>query len=109
MFTFKMKSDWVVNNKSRIIKVEKAIEALEANVEKLFAHRKCANYNFHKEVELFAGTPEEYHALCYKHEEEIRKINADIENGKCRLNRMSEVAMKLIRHERFIWALPHTW
>lgn len=109
MLTFKQKSDWVVRNKSRIIKVEKAIEVLEAKVDQLFAHRKCVNSDFHKSVEKFVGTPEEYHSMCYKHEEEVRKINADIDVGKCQLERLDDVAMKLIRHEKTIFALPHTW
>lgn len=109
MLTFEMKSNWVVNNKSRFIKVEKAIEALEAKVEQLFARRKCVNNDFHKSVEKFVGTPEEYHSMCYKHEEEIRKINADIDVSKCQLKRLDHVAIKLLHHERFIFALPHTW
>ena len=109
MLTFKQKSNWVVNNKSKYIKVEKAIEALEAKIEQLFAHRKCVNYNFHKEVELFTGTPDEYNTLCSKHEADIRKINADIDYRKCKLRRLDHVGIKLLRHERFIWALPHTW
>lgn len=109
MLTFEMKSNWVVNNKSRYTKVKKAIEALEAKIEQLFAHRKCVNSDFHKSVEKFVGTPEEYHSMCYKHEEEVRKINADIDVGKCQLERLNDVAIRILRHERFIWALPHTW
>lgn len=108
MLTFEQKSNWVVNNKARRIKVEKAIEALEAKVEQLFSYKKCVNKNFHKEMELFVGTPEEYNALYSKHENVICKINADIDFRKCKLRRLDHLVIKLLHHERFIFSLPHT-
>ncbi len=44
MLTFEMKSNWVVNNKSRYTKVKKAIEALEAT--RLMPTLMSANVNW---------------------------------------------------------------
>lgn len=109
MLTFAQKSNWIVNNQSRIVKAEKAIKSLEETIAKAEAHKACVEYNFHKELGLFSGTPAEYNQFFSKHENNIVDIDTSIEDNKRKISRLNSLAAKLLRHEKVIFALPHTW
>lgn len=109
MLTFAQKSNWIVNNQSRIAKAEKAIKSLEETIVKTKSHKTCVEYNFHRELKLFVGSPSEYNSLFAKYENDIATIDTSIESGERKVNRMKSVAQKLRAHEKVIYALPHTW
>jgi hypothetical protein len=109
MLTFAQKSNWIVNNQSRIAKAEKAIKSLEETIAKTKAHKACVEYNFHRELGLFSGTPAEYNQFFSKHENDIADIDNTIESDERKVRRMKSVAQKLCAHEKVIFALPHTW
>lgn len=109
MLTFKQKSNWIINNQARIAKVEKAVIALEEAINKAEAHKSCVDYNFHKELGLFSGTPAEYNQLFAKHEADIIKCCNTIGDAIVKRSRLNSLKTKLVRHEKVIFALPHTW
>lgn len=109
MLTFAQKSNWIVNNQSRIAKAEKAIKSLEETIVKTKSHKTCVEYNFHKELGLFSGTPAEYNQFFSKHENDIADIDTSIEDSERKISRLNSLVAKLLRHEKVIFALPHTW
>ncbi len=109
MLSFEQKSNWIINNQSRIAKVEKAVIALEEAINKAEAHKSCAEYNFHKELGLFSGTPAEYNQLFEKHENDIAKCCDIIGDAIVKRSRLNSLKTKLVLHEKVIFALPHTW
>ena len=109
MLTFNQKSAWVINNQSRIIKVEKEIASLEEAIAKNKAHKECVEYNFHRELKVFVGSPNEYNQLFSKYENDIATIDSNIESNERKVRRLKSLVAKLSRHEKTIFALPHTW
>lgn len=109
MLTFEQKSNWIINNQARIAKVEKAVIALEEAINKAEAHKSCVDYNFHKELGLFSGTTAEYNQLFAKHENDITKCCDIIGDAITKRGRLNSLKTKLVRHEKVIFALPHTW
>lgn len=109
MLTYKQKSNWVIRNQDRMFKVEKEIKALEDLISKINAHKECLEYNFHRELQLFGGTPTEYNKFFEKHEADIAKCNNTIEEKSFKLRRLKSLVNKLISHEKVIFAMPHIW
>lgn len=109
MLTFAQKSNWIVNNQSRIAKAEKAITALETLIEKTQAHQTCVEYNYHRELGLCVGSDAEYMAIFEKHDADIAKCINTIGDAITKRSRLGLLVTKLRRHEKVIFALPHTW
>lgn len=109
MLTFEQKSNWIVNNQNRIAKVKKAIAALEEVIEKTEAHRVCVEHNYHRELGLCTGSDAKYLAIFEKHDSDIVKCINTIGDAITKRSRLNLLATKLLRHEKVIFALPHTW
>lgn len=109
MLSFEQKSAWIINNQGRMAKVEKAIAALEETIAKTEAHKACVEYNFHRELKLFSGTPAEYNSLFAKHEADTIKCCNAIGDAIVKRSRLNSLKAKLAQHEKVIFALSHTW
>lgn len=109
MLTFAQKSNWIVNSQSRIAKIKKTIDDLENVIEKTEAHRVCVEHNYNRELGLCTGSDAEYLAIFEKKYVAVTKCIETIDNAIEKRSRLNRLVIKLQRHEKVIFALPHTW